>query len=465
MINRGFLGSGPQGYGGGDSPENYLRRATQRVDRWVDGDNGSDSNDGSSLAKARLTYDNLHMVLPHQVEDCVVVIHSRGDVASGASLWLPTLGAFGAVVLDGGDGVTVVDDNSGANFSVAATTSASQLVTSGTPWSVDEHKGWWIQILDAAGVPTGQIRMVYEGSAANTLIPANDFDPAPSIGSDQFRIVRPTSKISVQLHVHCDGGGQLYDGTYNSRVYIQRLYTTAPVVLSGSAAKDLGGFISHQTTGNKFVTLGYGLPSVVQLNSGIADPVTMGVLAGFAASFSGIGDEQLRAGPGLSLVGWRAVMNSLDMVNAAAWLIECRVSNGATFTNCGKFTPLLANILTFGGRTPKFGSAAGAGLTVKGGAFEVAAADCSDCGTHGIDNQGAVLTLGSGVVGSGNAGHGVKNGSGGAVHVTDGAMPSVTGGAGADDLLQGATTTTWAALDAAGQVIETAADLAVAKEV
>jgi hypothetical protein len=431
---------------------NRLRRAkaTSEVTHYyADGTNGDDANDGEKAGQAVKTLDRLFELIPEFVRHRVVC-HLVGTFTPTQDLNLQKT-LFAPLVIDGGAGVTVLDDNTGSNYAIDGATTASSLVATGSPgWTTDEHFGYWIEILDSGGNPTGQVRTV-ESNAAGSLVPTVDFDPVPTDGSDVFRIVEPATVIDGNwafiIGCSCVAAG---DAGFNFQtLFVQRLKLNIQSFVATAGESVISGAI--MTRANSFVQPRHGAPSFLMglyhhdistgttlYGSGANKPhLALSVIPTSAEVSSNVGLG--------SLAG--VVCRKLNLYGEARIsVINCRVKGPVTLANA------TMNILGFD-KGLMIDNAAAVGLTAKSSYIAGAKLSINNCGSHAIELQDSFLDLagiaaGSAISGSSNTGAALYAHLGSKAVFPSGKAPTLEGTVG-DISLDGTTEeSTWAAIDA-----------------
>lgn len=163
---------------------------------------GSDSNDGLAADSAKATVQGVFDIMPHVIEGLVVVnlsgaftqtatdYYSYGSMINGVHAATPfDRELHAAIIVDGGDVITVTDDNSGNDYQSTGVTTSS-LTLSGAGWTADEHLGKMLELTDTdqAGTLCG---VLYNTTDTIYFIRPITL---PS-GNPKFRFVEPGTSI------------------------------------------------------------------------------------------------------------------------------------------------------------------------------------------------------------------------------------------------------------------------------
>jgi len=429
---------------------------TAELHVYANGTSGNDANDGLTVSTPKLTLDAVFALVPDIVKHNTCV-HLAGTFNEPGYVYLTKyVNGVMALVIDGGDSWTVVDDNGGNKYAAIAGSSVSQLVVASTPWTTDQRFGYVVRVL--TGTAAGQMRSVYSNST-NTLVVQADFSPAPAVG-DTFDIVRPTTTISASTN---SGGITIFRST--GQFYVQRLYLSGTKATLGayeSSTLIVASVVSDSTYN---YTIDCGRATNVTVSSYIKDTSQ----TNFPTSTLHKICVALRAGRITACWMINAFLTHLLAKNLKLisvqylWLGGCRILGPCTWSDVYSGPE---SIFT-NGRQTQISNPAGVGISAYNSQFAPAAGglSVSSCAGHGIElNHSMFKALGD-VQGSGNTGAGVYAHNCSVVNIKHGAAPTLTGTVG--DLAITSPTvqeSTWAAIDA-GTPVAIAAEMTMAKEV
>ncbi len=181
------------------------------VDRWLDPDNGNDSNPGT-LANPWLTFAPFKILIESYVSieanaRLHILASEFGNVPQFTGLTAPTLGQHGKVVLLG-IGVTENTGEAGPGTFVASGTSTTLVINTALYPYGGDPRGWIAECVAGANlnvrVAIGQ-GTAAEGGAAS-LVPAAPLSFA-GIG-DTWRMIRPSAELFFPATVTCTGPGR-----------------------------------------------------------------------------------------------------------------------------------------------------------------------------------------------------------------------------------------------------------------
>lgn len=259
--------------------DSYVSKTSSTLHLYADSATGLDSNTGLSASSPKQTVAAVMALVPYIIEQRVIV-HLAGDLAVTTDSSLLSNRTIGnikggyAVTISGEDDVTVVDDNSGSNYSATGSSTASVTV-SGAGWTPNEFHGRMVEILD--GPEAGMLRGV-QRNTTDTIYFVRTLGSDPT--NPSFRVVRPKTRIYVTSPNGYGSNVQLLNnsGPGMDDIMIQRLhFEDARLFPSGSASIGLNSVTSRQvvaTTQEEFLAHGYvGLGPLQFYNTGV-DPDT-----------------------------------------------------------------------------------------------------------------------------------------------------------------------------------------------
>lgn len=181
-------------------PDNYPYTTSPTATKYelhiyADGDNGDDANKGFSFDAPKKTLQAALDLVPNHLEHfCCVHLSGTFTLTDYANLVIPSRSChnpYAYVLITGDeDAVTVVDDNSGSNYTAtaAATTSVS---VAGAGWRDEQHAGYLVEFLtgDAAGYKTACF------GGTDTTLYLGKLPVSPGVGAT-FRMVKPATRIT-----------------------------------------------------------------------------------------------------------------------------------------------------------------------------------------------------------------------------------------------------------------------------
>lgn len=447
----------------------YLERhlsvvTTKELHVYADGTSGDDTNDGLSPSRPKKTLGAVFALVPDQVKHFTAVHLSGNFVNNGEVLVRKTisqeLDAGTKLIVDGGSSVTIVDDNSGSNYSSTdPETSTSSIGDSvSASWTTDEHVGYLVEVL--TGSAAGQVRMIHSNTS-NTLVPTTNFSVDPGAGAS-FRVVRPATTFSGTTEVDFCSEGK-------ATAMWQRLYLTgASSRLRLRYCKNIVNWAMIVSDSTKSPSFDLQESTYIASLSSILDPVT------------GSADSNWKGGVSVrSTSSQLSILRvaSCNLTNSIARVVDaegtyfnlvgfgCRFYGGSTCFEMRECQISKIGMLDAGSAVTKFDGATGIGLKAIGSVVRInSAVNFSDNGSHGIQADNSTIRFGAAAVGTGNTGAGVHAKNNSTVLITDGSPPTLTGTVG--NLSFDGTTqkSTWAAIDGGTPAVESTNDIVVAKE-
>lgn len=452
VQNGAVFSSTVQILGNLDAP-NIAKATSEELHVYADGSSGSDSNDGLTVGTPKLTIPAALDLIPNLIRHNTV-LHLSGTFTDPGEVEIDKVLADASYfIVDGGSDVTVVDDNSGADYTadISSTTSIG-LTTAG--WTVDEHFGYWVEIL--SGPAAGQTRAI-QGNTASTITPIRDWSVDPTAGAT-FRIVRPaTTVISSAAGNHWLRIRTLGAGTFVAQRFSIGGSKPSLTIQGASGAFSYLNHIVHYGTASQGVTA-----SAHQGLCGISypwftDPTTFALLSANTASNCGVSVLnsttvlQVYATNRVWLLG--ALVHTARVENCPMLQLVgygARIRRGLVAQRSGALatTQGVALATTAGYAATTIENAAGSGLTLIDSYLKTSNPVIQNCTSHGIEMQGGMLNITGVLAGGTNTGAGLYVTEGAKVKIADGTTPTLTGTVG-DISLDGLTeASTWVAIDA-----------------
>ncbi|MDP3986706.1 MAG: hypothetical protein Q8P81_00600, partial [Nanoarchaeota archaeon] len=195
-ISGSLIVSGALGYYGSSENLVGLMSATTGNMRWfIDGTNGSDSNDGLTSATPKKNFRAITASIPDLIKhNCV--LHLTGSVVDSVAMNLYRYVDTGVTFLiDGGPVLTyTLDDGAGGGIVSTATTTGS-ITVAGAAYAVDLYAGWYIDVL--TGPAAGQSRLI-QRNTDTTIIPTVNWTVDPVAGAT-FKIGRPNTSFNSNV--------------------------------------------------------------------------------------------------------------------------------------------------------------------------------------------------------------------------------------------------------------------------
>jgi hypothetical protein len=219
-----------------------------RRDLWIDGANGDDANDGSSLALAVKSVLRLRELIPAEIQTNYFIIHVRGPLALTAANNAPLhfntragMTAAGApadpLIIIQGDissrGVHL-DDGAGGNI-VSDINAAGQIGLSTATWTEGEHRAYWCEI--KTGVLAGQTFIVDKNDGTTLTLMNCPLDPGAGA---EFVLTNPLTEVSAGPFWM--GQQQVLTTILNGpgRLYVTALHFTGGATFGINNAQNLG---------------------------------------------------------------------------------------------------------------------------------------------------------------------------------------------------------------------------------
>ena len=190
----------------------YTTATIKESHYYADGTSGNDSNDGLTVSTPKKTLTALSTIIPFQIRHNTSV-HLSGTFAYPDELSLTNSVDNAAVlIVDGGEDLTVVDDNTGTNYTATAASTLA-LTDAAASWTIGDLDGYWCKVL--TGPAADQIRLIQKNTA-DTLTFCTAYSVSPDIGAT-YAIYRPTTEINGGnssniniIKVNKSGSGYLY---------------------------------------------------------------------------------------------------------------------------------------------------------------------------------------------------------------------------------------------------------------
>ncbi len=433
----------------GDDHPAYINSTQAATQYYVDGTAGSDLNDGLSWGAAKATLQGMFDIIPLNVRHNIT-INCRNTITETTDAVLDvTLYENVFFVIDGGDDLSVINDNGGGDFTADINTTQS-IGETGAGWTPGDYYGYMVEI--TSGGMAGEVRTI-RNNTADTLIPTTDFSAAPT-GLD-FRIMEPDTVVTdaaggFEFYINPKGFGTyvIQRMTFKGEFYTYiRQGDSTPVVHLASLVYDLdAATIASIYSVSEASVWSFPLTR---------DPATYAFLGGNYKGGIGVLDNTteisfINAGE-MFLYGV-VTKSFIEFVNSTIRGIDngnnfqlgcivrdCRTNLG--FTSSPGYTDTLIT------------NSGGNGVDIIGGNVNMDSdtLDISDCSAHGIEvTRNGILQITDTVAGTGNTGHGVAVSNGGRVTTAAGITPTLTGGAG--DVQNNGATEAWAANTSYGPV-------------
>jgi len=399
---------------------------------YADGTSGDDANDGKTPATPKKTLAAVSALVPYELKHNVAV-HLSGVFN------YPDVGRFNvsvdsdvSLLIDGGDSLTVIDDNSGSNYTATAA-STSSITDGAASWVVDSLFGYWIKIL--TGPAAGQMRTIH-GNTATAITPTMKFSVSPGIGAT-FVIYRPSTELV---------GGSTY-GTQECKlditnvgfgnVVVQNLYTSGGYAYFApfNGRCILRAIIANSTASATGCIFASGNNLVACWGYSYLDPTTFADDALIRLGFS-----QIHAS------GWLYYLNNqnVQFFASVARRLKCDTADlfFAGYGNrfLGKPLELLKVKSTFGfaydistSAQTKIDNSDGVGVLLDAcnitlSQYSPYPLSISNSASHAIQmKNNSILTVEEVIEGSGNGGAGIMAYGNSQVLVKDGVVPTVTG--------------------------------------
>lgn len=420
---------------------------------YADGTSGDDANDGLSVGTPKKTLAAVSALVPYEIRHNSAV-HLSGVFAAPDRLGIKSvIGSNLYLVIDGGSALTVIDDNTGSNYTATAA-STLEVTDTAASWAVDALAGYWVKVL--TGPAAGQIRLV-RTNTADTFTTAIGFTTSPTIGAT-FAFYRPSTEIAGTATNAVD-----VCATGNGYLHIQRLYLSGASSYINCIDCDnlfLQAIVSDSTfASNASIWLWYNR-LVNMAGLGLRDPST----------FAFEGTVQ-RTGISQRALTGRLMAQYANIITLGNSYIR-RAQIDHTVFSCYSGTrfhgkPLLMENIysSFFLYDFSYSSAClidgsdGVGIQIKNSYFSIPSTSNKDpiiqnCASHGIDLDHSSAKIEKAIAGTGNTGAGVYAHTHSALRIKSGVTPTITGTAG--DLSTDGTTeaSTWAAVAGGTPVVD-----------
>lgn len=433
-------------------PASCVRQTTYQMHLYADGTNGSDTNNGLSSLAPKKTIQAVFDLVPTYVNHSVF-IHLSGTFTETATARLQRqVNQSVYVVIDGGSDKTIVDDNSGSNYT-ADINSTSTIGFSGAGWTVDTFFGWWVEIL--TGPSAGAIRSIQGNTATTITVTKAMTDPGAGA---KFRIVRPATTLNgPKLAVEPYGAGSLW---------IQRIHmagTASYVSASNGNTLRITSVTSESTGATGNANGVYWLEGVTNCGTWAAGVFTGNFVYDTTAQ-CGISSRSTSANAAVFLRNLRSVIlmsvlaRYVSMTNCNYSFNDgCRVTGGVggsaiyiygSTTDTGFYSNTAQPI-------HKVSNAIGRGIYLENSQlviYSYGGVDIYGCQTHGIELVNSLLTIlkpitaYNGLTGSSNGGAGLYAHYGSKVYLKPDYTPTLTGTVGNISLDGTTQASTWAAI-------------------
>lgn len=418
---------------------------------YVDSASGDDGNDGLTPATAMQTIPAVLALVPDSIEHKLAIrIKGTFDLSNNLVEGKFSTQRGGMILFDGGDDLTAVDDNGGANYTADISSTLSLGVAAGS-WTANEHAGFWIEPL--SGPATGELRVI-RNHTTTTFVPTYPFSTDP--GACTFRIVRPTTTISASsnlggLSIHI-AGPQGAPGLFSGfqRLYFSgdacslRIFSNSKVSLSGVV---LNSTYSDASFGSLHVEA-YAPYSNVTLY----DPQSFNIDTDKSIGLS------CRAGTARYLNAQALDMSyfyhvNTEMLQSTIKVIDkARIEGSCLMQDCKQVVDGAAALTGSSTQTLQFSNPSGVALTLLDSDVYLGAnVVLLNSTSHGIEAEHSEVKLDDEVSGSNNGGAGLYAHGDSHVKITGGA-PTLTGAIG--DISTDGTTeiTTWATVNGGSAV-------------
>jgi hypothetical protein len=393
---------------------------------------GSDSNDGLSPTTPVSTFKYAFENIKPKVADSHVVFRVWGEHELDSDLYFMLSSACGQGDNDNvspanfvirGEGLEVVDDNSGSNYAIDSVPSTNVLAVTGTPFVANAYRGMSIEWVTGtnAGLRTGILRNT---TSQITHMLMSNVASTPGLASpqagDTFRIVQPATVIKratgpsfVGLQFQGGSGFQylaiqnlILENIYLSFVQLDCALGGSEVIMTGT-----GAAVNIKECAGAWYTSEFGTDGIIDSSIDSNNLLGFAYLGSFASGMQVSGVSQFR------LLG--AVADELAIGNCSnypgACLIEgCVDIDTLVLSNCapvsadGGITHLIDDQTTYGPATQVnngailencvgkingiFNNSAGDALTLVGGKYFL------DAGTGGTGTGGDGLVVHGGTL-------------------------------------------------------------------
>jgi hypothetical protein len=413
---------------------------------YADGTGGDDNDDGLTVGTPKKTLQAAIDVFPKIIAHDSS-LHLTGVFDEIGKIDINSL-LQARLIVDGGSDVEIIEGPYTATGG-----SASSIIDSGRSWTVDEHVGLWIQVLD--GAAAGQMRGVYSNDGT-TLVPVYNWFGAPGAG-DTFNIVQPATKIQASVASGIINLNTAPDTTYETFLMFQQLtfagtkfslfHIAGPLLLSA--------VVNRSTRTPPNYPYDFGSPSSLGTFSWLIDPDTYAFDFAFACPPSWVGSGgalvlKKYAGGKINAIGGFLINGGSVEMNSC--LIDSWMNTDSRITGGG------LSLINIPGMTTPFrhahqqaqiDNAPGIGLASINSNIAIAGLAINDCGGKALEQDGGRLVHDGtqAFEGTGNVGVGLHAHSQANCQIANGSPPTL-GNDNVEVSLDGTTEeSTWAAID------------------
>ena len=405
------------------SVRDFSNVTTRELHVYVDGDSGSDTNDGSSWANAKKTIPAGISLIPHFIRHNTC-LHLKGSfVDNGFPIVQNDVGANIVFLIDGGTDVTVLNGPHTADIS-----SVSSIGLTTASWTADQWAGYIVEV--TSGPASGQRRTI-QTNTTTTITPIKNWTVDP--GAATFQIVRPattlTGSIDQVLGLYCVGRG---------RLHVQNIYgdSTGPGYIVGTCAVERVSLSSLVLAGSS-VSFSFSNPAGRFLEVGQRDFDNSTFLR-ISADTSSVGVSNPNGGDfhihsTMNVNIFRSVLKNIRLQNCSFWQgfdYGSRVMGAYVECCTANYSPAFRQ--RSGYATTKCDSASGGysqgnGLLLMGSNVRLNDLALENNSAHGIESQQSSVRFEGVISGSGNGGAGVYVHSASSLITTSGLVTTVTG--------------------------------------
>jgi hypothetical protein len=386
-----------------------------------------------------------------------VYVHLSGTFTDTG--WVTPKGLLlGDLVIDAGPDVTIVDDNSGSNYT-ATSSAVDSLTATGAGWTGKAYRGQWIEVL--TGPAAGETRQIYDNTT-DTITPAVDWSEDPGLAD--FRIVRPATTWNPGANF----GAIDFQTSGPGTVYLQRLYVTGDFAsIRGTRASSQIACPGLVINADWAFAMWFQNCTFLWLRDEFIEPTT-GAL------------QSATTGPrfGLSCLAGTARVDACEYVTCEGTYAKELVIYGTDISGIHQGSHL-ERLEIYGARmtlptgliktsagyaTTRIGDSPDVGLTIKSSTIRVGNIVIGDNTTHGIEVIDSTLEFEGITTGTGNSGAGVYAHDGSRVLTDLGSAPTLAGTVGELSFDGSTQKATWATVNTTPQV-EATSDLILAKAI
>lgn len=411
---------------------------------YVNGDTGNDGNDGLSSGTALKTLGGLAAIFPKQIYHNIGINLSGAiEQTSGVPLFDFTGHNSVYINFEGGSSVTVVDDNTGSNYTSDTGDTSTIGIAAGAGWTANQHQGYWVEIID--GALAGQKRTIKKNTTG-VLTVTRKFTADPT--GSQFRIVKPATILkdnSTYLPFQINANGRC-TVTLSRFIMENRHYlyffeggNEATIYLSSIIFNQSGSVIQlrHYAKARSF--LYYRGRDTTNFNYlGDSEYTTCSFIA------SG-GSIDLHGNENISIYGMVCKNVQPSFINSiiGTFGYGSRFEKGVLFDS-STFRYYFTTSADY--TTTEFTNDSGNGIDIVNSKVVNNTTDVSalDASGHGIEVlEGGIMTFDAAMGGSGNNDHGAACSNGGKIITASGVTPTLTGTNG--NIKENTTTKAWAA--------------------